>query len=222
VPRWAIAVAVVVALVPATYLTAHRAFHDSSATPGNRTTDLPIPPVSPSSAPSPTASPTSAPTSPAATPTPLPARLSAVPADAPRRITSGDLLDAGFDSAATRLDASSTSEVTRWESRGSPGSPGVDTVYVVGRVLADGDSAFAGLPELTTGDQVAIRTDSGTLTYTVTASTTKPEESLQADPLFTARAPGRLVLVGIRYDGSGNRVGQALVVTAELTGATRG
>jgi hypothetical protein len=215
VPRWAIAVAVIVALVPATYLTAHRAFHDTSATPRDHSTDLPIPPVSPAVPPSATPS-DSLTTGP---PSPTPKHLPAVPPDAPRRITSGDLLDAGFDSAGASLQTSSASEVTRWESRGSPGSPGTDTVYVTGRILTGSASAFAALPRLATGDTVAIRTDSGTMTYTVKASTEKAEAGLADDPLFTARTPGLLVLVGIRYDAPGERTGRAVVVTAELSAA---
>jgi hypothetical protein len=217
VPRWAIVVAIIVALVPATYLTAHRVFSDSTDTPGRASTDLPIPPVSPSRTPSAT------PTTPAATPsqTTAPATLPRVAPDAPRRLVAGSLVDTGFDSSVTDLDATSTSEVARWERRGSPGSPGTDTVYVVGRVYAGKDSAFAGLPRLRIGGTVSIRTDRGTMTYTVGAATLKPEADLRRDPLFTAHQPGRLVLVGIRYDAAGDRLAKALVVTAQLTGAKR-
>jgi hypothetical protein len=134
----------------------------------------------------------------------------------------GRLIDTGFDESVTDLDASSASEVARWDPRGSPGSPGTDTVYVIGRVYAGRDSAFAGLPRLARGATVSIRTDTGTLTYTVGASTLKAETGLRRDPLFTSHEPGRLVLLGIRYDASGHRLGKALVVTAQLTGATRG
>jgi hypothetical protein len=208
----------VVALVPATYLTAHRVFRDSSATPAGRTTDLPIPPVSLSATPT-GSTPSAVPTA-SATPAPAPAaQLPSVRVDAPRRITSGALLDAGFDSAVTRLDASSDAEVARWGERGSPGSPGTDTVYVMGRVRTDRDSAFAPLPRLVAGSTVSIRTDAGTMTYTVTRSALARHDSLGEDPLFTTHRPGRLVLVGIRYDASGNRLPEDLVVTAELSSA---
>jgi len=218
VPAWAIAVAVVAALVPATWLASQRVF-DSSGSPTHSSTDLPIPAVSPSTTgASPSATPTTvAPPSPQ-TPT-APARLPTVGADAPRRITAGSLIDSGFDSAVSTLDAASTSEVARLETRGSPGSPGTDTVYVIGKVVAGGDSAFARLPELPVGATVTIRTDRGTLTYTVGASTLKAESALAQDPLITEHAAGRLVLVGIRYAASGDRLRQALVVTAQLTGA---
>jgi hypothetical protein len=203
-------VALVAALVPATYLTAHRVFHDSSDPPVARTTDLPIPPVSASATPS-------------ATPAPAAATAEQPPSvrtDAPRRITAGDLLDAGFDSAVTTLDASSDAEVARWAPRGSPGSPGSDTVYVLGRVRTDRDSAFAALPRLVAGEKVSMRTDAGTMTYTVTDTGLAREDRLAGEPLFTTHEPGRLVLVGIRYDAAGERLPDALVVTARLTGAT--
>ena len=208
-------VAIVLALVPATALTARQVFDDPSS-PGAGSTDLPIPPVSPSAtAPTtrPSASPTATPTEPAVT-------LPRIRPDAPRRIMSGRLLDAGFDSSVTRLDASSDAEVARWDPRGSPGSPGTDTVYVIGRVRADGDSAFAGLPRLRAGARVSIRTDRGTLTYTVRSTSLEPAQGLAQTTLFRTHERGRLVLVGIRYDASGDRLARALVVTAELTGAT--
>jgi len=209
---------VVVALVPATWFTAQRVF-DGSDSPSHATTDLPIPAVSPSATPSSTPTPTATPPTPPATT--APPELTKVSPDAPRRIVSGTLIDSGFDSAVTTIDASSTSEVGRWESRGSPGSPGTDTVYVIGRTLADGSSAFAGLPRLKVGGKVSIRTDNGTMTYTVSASTLMPEAGLPKDPLFTEHVRGRLVLVGIRYDAAGDRLAKALVVTAQLSGAKK-
>jgi hypothetical protein len=215
-------VAIVLALIPATALTAKRVF-DTSSSPGGSSTDLPIPPVTPSAtAPSatPSATPGSKPsTAPSKGPT---VHLPKIAADSPRRITSAAAIDSGFDSSVTDLDASSDSEVARWDPRGSPGSPGTDTVYVIGRVRADGDSAFAKLPRLEAGSTVSIRTDNGTLTYTVRTTTLKQSSGLEHDPLFRTHKPGRLVLLGIRYDASGDRLAKALVVTAELTGAKRG
>lgn len=210
--------AVVLALVPATWLVAQRVF-DSPDRSGSHTTDLPIPPVSPSTTVTATPSATASAT-PSRTPSPKP-DLPRVGSDAPRRITSGSLLDAGFDNSVTSLDAASSSEVARLESRGSPGSPGTDTVYVIGKVFADGGSAFGDLPKIKPGAKVSIRTDNGTLTYTVSAASLKKESGLAALPLFRTREPGRLVLVGIRYDASGDRLPKALVVTAQLSGAKK-
>jgi hypothetical protein len=119
----------------------------------------------------------------------------------------------------TTLEPASTSEVARLASRGSPGSPATDTVVVVGKVLTGGDSAFADLPGLSTGSIVTIRTDAGTLTYTVSGSTLRPGSGLASDPLVTEHSPDRLVLVGIRYAASGDRLADALVVTAQLSDA---
>jgi hypothetical protein len=213
-------VAIVLALVPAAWFAAQRLL-DDPASPSRTATDLPIPPVSPSTtAATPTPGPT--PAAPSGTPSATPPRLAGVPTDAPRRIVAGNLIDSGFDNAVTTIVPATTGEVARWAPRGSPGSPGTDTVYVIGKVLAGGGSAFADLPRLKAGSKVTIRTDSGALTYTVSASTSKRESTLAADPLFTEHVAGRLVLVGIRYDASGNRLGQAVVVTAQLTGAERG
>ena len=218
VPRWAIVAAIVVALVPAVWFTAQRVV-DNAAAPTGNATDLPIPPVSPSTTP-PAPTPSSSAAAPTASPTPTPVPLTKVAADAPRRLVADSLLDTGFDSAVTTLEPSSTSEVARWESRGSPGSPGSDTVFIVGKV--DGSSsAFEKLPQVRPGTKVSIRTDSGTLTYTVTAVTLKSEASLVRDAVVTKRAPGRLVLVGIRYSATGVRQPQALVVAAQLSGAEK-
>jgi len=215
-------IAIVLALVPATAVTAKRVFGGSSS-PGGSSTDLPIPPVTPSAT-APNATPSTTPGSqPSKAPTKGPrADLPKIAADSPRRITAAGAIDSGFDSSVTDLDASSDSEVARWDPRGSPGSPGTDTVYVIGRVRADGDSAFAGLPKLKAGSKVSIRTDNGTLTYTVRTTTLKQSSGLDRDPLFRTHKPGRLVLLGIRYDASGDRLAKALVVVAELTGAKRG
>jgi hypothetical protein len=211
-------VAIVVALIPATYLTAHRVLSGSSAAPRDHSTDLPIPPVTPSSTPTPSTTPAATPSSTPSTPA---KSLPRIAPDAPRRLVAGSLVDTGFDASVTDLDATSASEVARWDPRGSPGSPGTDTVFVIGRVYAVKDSAFARLPRLRRGAAVSIRTDRGTMTYTVGAATLKPESGLRRDPLFTEHLPGRLVLVGIRYDASGDRLSKALVVTAQLTGAKK-
>ena len=205
------------ALVPALVIGAHRLLDskDSNGSPTARTTDAPIPPVtSPTSAAPPTPTPT-----PTATPAPAPKLPRVAPAQ-PRRITSGHLLDSGFDSAATTIEPSSRTEVARWEPRGSPGSPGTDTVYLVGEVHGT-DSGFGSLPDLTPGRKVSIRTDNGTLTYTVRAAGLEPASGLEQRALFKRHEPGRLVLVGIRYDDAGTRLTKALVVTAQLSGATR-
>jgi hypothetical protein len=209
----------VLALVPATWLTAQRVFDPAADSPQQRSTDRPIPPVSPR--PSPAATASASATSAVPSPTPSVTPLPRVAPDAPRRLVAGSLIDTGFDSAVTRLEAASSSEVARLETRGSPGSPGTDTVVVVGEVLTGRDSAFAALPRLRVGGTVSIRTDRGTMTYTVRAAVLQPRATLAANAVITDKMPGRLVLVGLRYAASGTRLDDALVVTAELTGARR-
>ncbi|MGY2874896.1 hypothetical protein ACVW00_002086 [Marmoricola sp. URHA0025 HA25] len=217
----AVVIAVVVALVPAAVLGArHLIGPGSKDAPSSRSTDLPIPPVTPSAtATTPTAGPSPTGPSPTGTAAAQP-HLPRVAAAAPRRVTAGGLIDSGLDSAVTTLEPASRSEVARWESRGSPGSPGTDTVYLVGEVHGTG-SAFAGLPQVSAGSKVSIRTDNGTLTYTVGRASQRAVTSLEQDPLFRTHKAGRLVLVGIRYDDSGDRLDKALVVTAQLSGAKR-
>jgi hypothetical protein len=204
----------VLALVPATWFDVHRLVAHPTSAPHDSASDLPIPPVSPRA----TTPATQAPTSSAPSPNP-PVRLPKVASDAPRRLQAGPLLDTGFDNAVTTLAPASTSEVARLQSRGSPGSPGTDTVVVVGKVMADGTGALGHLPQLTAGATVTIRTDSGALTYTVAAAVQRPVAGLESDPVIARQVPGRLVLVGIRYAASGDRLADALVVTARLTGA---
>jgi len=208
VPRRALIIAVILALIPATWITITRTLGDDDGPHTSQPTEKPIPPVSsgptrkPSSTPSVTAAPTGNP-------------LPRVAPDVPRRLTSGSVLDTGFDESVEpdgdSFTARTASEVARWGSRGEPGSPGTDTVYVVGRVENGG--AFEDLGSLRAGDSVSIRTDNGTLGYTVRAVSALPESGLVERSLFTAKAPGRLVLVGVR--GS-----DYLVVTAQLTAAT--
>lgn len=214
-PR-ALLLAAVVALVPALVIGGHRLL-DGDGPPASVASDLPIPPVT-TPAPSPTATPPA--TTPPAPTSAAPAPLRRVSPAPPRRLTSRTVIDSGFDSAVTTLEPASRSEAARLESRGSPGSPGTDTVYVVGEVHGQ-DSAFGGLPGLKAGAKVSIRTDNGTLTYTVKAATLVAADSLGKGPLFTRHHPGRLVLVGVRYDDAGNRQDKALVVTAELSAAKR-
>ena len=215
-PRWAWLLGVAVAVLPAGTIIGHRVWA-GTATSAVRSADQPIPPTTPAtSAPPATPSPAS---SPSGLPTTVASVRTTVAPDAPRRITAGRDLDSGFDSAVTTLDPASTGEVARWGARGSPGSPGTDTVYVVGSMRSGG--AFEPLARLKVGNHVSIRTDSGTLTYTVEATGQKHDAALLSDPLFTEHAPGRLVLVGIRYAASGARLPDALIVTAQLSSAEK-
>lgn len=206
VSRRALIVAVVVALIPAVWFTAERMVGDDDpTTPSASGTETPIPSVP--------AKPTTATPTPASPATPR--ALPRVAPDVPRRLTSGSVLDVGFDDSVEPdgdvIDARTSSEVSRWGSRGEPGSPGADTVYVIGRV-ADG-AAFEDLGRLRVGSTVTVRTDNGRLGYTVRSVASLPRSGAGDQAVFTARVPGRLVLVGVRDAGY-------LVLLAELTSAT--
>jgi hypothetical protein len=229
VSKRAVIVAAVVALVPAAVYGVHSTFGGSDSSGGHRPPSaLPIPPVTtPASTPS---SATTVPTTPVQTPTapvvspPKQPNLPRVAVDVPRRLLSSGLLNVGFDDSVEPTDgtfrARSTAEVARWGSRGEPGSPAKDTVYVIGKSYTKGVSAFDTLPRIRAGAKIVIRTDSGDLTYTVTSVATEPSAGLARTQLFTAKVPGRLVVVGLGYDRSGSLTGKAVVVVAEISGAT--
>lgn len=215
------AVTVCLAMVPLLWFAADRALDDTDTTPdrgalGDATT---TPTVTATPGATPTATPSK---KPSVTPTPKPSLPRVAPA-VPRRLAAGTFLDVGFDDSIEPRNgsfrAASTGEVARWGSRGLPGSPGTDTVYVVGSTRADGDSAFARLPRLKPGAMVTIRTDRGRLTYTVASAADRPTGGLAKNDAFAAKVPGRLILVGLRVDGSGDLTGRAYVVVATLTAA---
>ena len=186
--------------------------------------DHPAAPRPTSTSSAPVTTPTSHPTvhstpPPKATPTAKP--LPRVRPSPPRRLVVPGVLDVGFDDVVAPRNgvfrAASTAEVARWGGRGVPGSPGTDTVYVIGKASADG--AFARLGALHRGSRITLRTSTGVLSYTVQATTEAAAKGLTADASFKQRVVGRLQLVGIRYDAKGDRTGTILVVTARLTGA---
>lgn len=180
------------------------------------------PPTPATTAPS-TTTPTTPAVSPTPTSTPRPTAkpLPRVKPSAPRRLVAQGLFDVGFDSTVTPRNgvftAGSTAEVARWGGRGVPGNPSHDTVYLIGKVSADG--AFERLARLHRGGRLSLRTQTGLLTYTVHTTVARPAAGLTHTTVFTHHVPGRLVLVGIRYDSHGDRTGTIVVVTAQLTGA---
>lgn len=219
--RRSIAIAVAVALLPALWLGGQRVFGDDD---GTRRNDAPIPDVTSTRTPTATPTPTAAPS---ATPTATAASLPRVPASPPRRLTVRGL-DVGFDDSiedrAGGFQAASTAEAARWGSRGTPASPGTDSVFLIGKVYTQGASAFAGLGAVRAGDVVTLRTRNGdVLKYTVSSSASRPAAGMLKSAEFTEKKPGRLVLVGILFDGQdGQRTGQYLVVVAQLSSARRG
>ncbi len=217
-PSRTILITVVVAVLPALYFGIH-ALASSGTSTGPKSsppTRLPIPSatLTPTVTPTPTPTPTS---------TPAPPPLPRVKPDVPRRMSVAGVLDVGFNDAIQPRSGTFTitlaERVARWGSRGEPGSPGTDTVYVVGNV-AGASSAFQHLGRLHTGSRIVIRTDVGLLTYTVGTVAQHRASGLTSDPAFRARKPGRLVLVGLEYTGS-HRSRNVLLVTAQLSGARR-
>lgn len=204
-------IAIALAMVPLVWFAVERATDDPDQAPDRGA--LGVPTATASTTPSPTT--TRKPTR-AAEPV-LPRLAPAVP----RRLASGSLLDVGFDDSIEPRNgsfrAASTGEVARWGSRGLPASPGKDTVYIVGTTRPNGKGAFGRLPRLKPGAEVTIRTDRGRLTYTVVSAADRPTGGLANNDAFAARVQGRLILVGLRADRSGDATGRAYVVVATLT-----
>lgn len=209
-------------MVPLVWFAVDRATDDSDQTDDRGALGVPTASASVTTTPSPTATPkpTRKP-SPTTTPSGKPALPRLAPA-VPRRLASGSFLDVGFDDSIEARNgsfrAASTGEVARWGSRGLPASPGTDTVYVVGTTRPDGEGAFGRLPRLKPGAQVTIRTDRGRLTYTVVSAADRPTGGLAKNDAFAAKVPGRLILVGLRADRTGDPTGTAYVVVAQLSG----
>ncbi len=171
----------------------------------------------------PSDSPTEEPSgSPTETPDPSP-ELPALEAAAPARLSAEGLFDVGFDAATPGtdgvLEALSTDEVTRLEDRARPGQPTEDAVVVLGEDRYDSpDGAFNRLPDLEAGDEVVLTTEAGgRLVYTVEDSLTVAAAEVASTPAVRDLVPGRLVLVGLRYDENGSRGAEDLVVVARLT-----
>jgi hypothetical protein len=209
---------VFLAVVVALKVTVDR--NEVAARPAASTPSASSSPTTPSPSPPPTPAP-SASAAPTPSPTPTPALAKAQPAPA-RRIVVGDVVDTGFDEAVTpaedHLVPISPDEVARWAERGLPGNPATDTVVVVGSVREDQPTvAFARLEEAEKGDAVEVTTDEATLTYTVDSVQRRPVAD-QVDDRLLARNPGRLVLIGARYDGNGDRLTDDVFVVATLSG----
>lgn len=198
---WRPLIWILVALLPALALTGRALLQE----------DEPEPPIPPVSTPGTPATPT--------TPTrPLPQ----IAESQPRQLTSGQRIDVGFDNArepdsAGVFSAETDERVARWRSRAQPASPGQDTVVVTGRVKPG--ASLGRLGALTTGDRISIRTDNGTLVYTVQSNQVMDDDGLAQDPKLARQVPGRLVLVGNLYDSAGDRSGRSRVVVAVLTAA---
>lgn len=215
---WMLAIPVVIVLVAVAVLV-------SSKLNGNGK-PAPTPASSPTSYSTPT---TAAPsTSPTATPTasqtkrPAKPKPAAVAEDSPRRLRIGSLVDTRFGNALStttgRLIPGTPGEVQRVASRGTPGSPGTDTVVIIGAATTTGRGSFDDLGKVAVGSPAELDTYAGTLTYTIRNKSLVSPDAVLGLPRVSAHTPGRLVLVVAHYDG-GNRIGKDLVVIAQLTKA---
>lgn len=186
--------------------------------PAAAVTNSPTP--SPSAAASPSAvPPPSAKAKPSKAPAPT---ITAVPASPPHEITIGNLVTAGFsdsvDVVARHLIPKRTDKLQRLGTRGVPGSPGKDTVIVVGAANDRGTGVLDDLHQVRTGQTIALTTQTGTLTYKVTTVRhASPTAVLNLAQVREHRA-GRLVIDCANYVGP-NRTNSDLVVIAQLVKA---
>jgi hypothetical protein len=212
---WLLAIPLVIVLV-AVALLVSTALHGGDHAPKAPTTPS-VTPTTTTPGASPTATPTASHTKRAVQPKPA-----AVAADPPHRLLAGSVVDTGFGNALTttsgRLIPDAPGEVQRVASRGMPGSPGTDTVVIIGAATTTGRGSFDDLGKVTVGGTVELDTYAGTLTYTVRAKPLVSPDAVLTLPQVQAHRPGRLVLVVAHYD-NGNRIGKDLVVIAQLTKA---
>ena len=136
------------------------------------------------------------------------------------RIEIDDLVDTGFDAVVSpadgRLSPLSRDEVARWGERGLPGNPVTDTVVVVGSTR-DATASLWGLEQVRRGATITLTTSTGRLGYSVDSIRTISSTAGGTDPLMTAQVPGRLILLGARYDSAGVRADSDLVLVATLS-----
>lgn len=223
---WLWAIPIVVVVVVAAFLIPHLlGGGDNGQQPGKTAT--PAQNLSPSATPSGTPSTTQEPTATSSataptTPAPTPNPVAAAP---PRRLVVGNLVDAGFANAlqtrSGRLIPTTADQLQRLSSRGVPGSPGDDTVVVVGAASSTSTAsttAFDNLGSVRIGATVEVETYAGTLTYTVSSRTRHNPDTVLDMPSVRAHHRGRLVLVVAHYT-NGDRTGDDLVVVAQLTKA---
>ncbi|MEO5652014.1 MAG: hypothetical protein ABIN79_03630 [Marmoricola sp.] len=185
-------------------------------------------PVSPAPAisPSPSAS-TSASASPSSAPkaskSPSPSPGTDLPRLAPtsaRRLVIGSLIDSGFDAVVApiggRLSPRTRDAVARWGDRGLPGNPSDDTVVLVGSTR-DSTASLWGLEQVRRGATITLTTGNGLVSYVVDSRQTLSSTAAASSPLLQKVVPGRLVLLGARYDSAGVRAAQDLILVATLS-----
>lgn len=181
---------------------------------------------------SPTASPTASasvrPSAPA-TPSPSAPRTTAaptitkVPASPPHALSIGTTIsDAPFGSAVApvsgRLIPDAPEQLQRLSDRGIPGSPGTDTVVLVGASSTSGRGALDGIDDVRTGAQIVLETQNARLTYKITSATDVDADQVLTLPAVTEKHTDRLVIDCAHYDDA-HRVGSDRVLVATLVKA---
>ena len=148
-----------------------------------------------------------------AAPTGAPTVASVAPA-APQRMQVGDAPGVGFAEAVRpaggTVSPGSEDLFARLATRGQPGSPGRDTVVVLG-VAGSGGAGPFGTTALRPGAAVVVETSRGRLGYRIERSRRIGAQRLLADPALQGRVPGRLVLVAVHQDATrcAHRAGHA-------------
>jgi len=196
-----------------------------------RTTATPT--TSPTAAPSP--APTATPTAPASPSSSAPPhkrphkkakpRIAAIAASPPHEITIGSVVaNAGFGDALSAsngaLFPAGPTDLQRLSTRGTPGSPGTDTVVLVGAANDHGTGVLDDLDQVRTGEKVVLTTQTGVLTYRITELLHAAPSAVLGLSQVSAKVPGRLVIDRADYVNH-NRTGSDLVVVAQLVKAEK-
>ncbi len=225
VKPWLAAAAVVVIIVSVVlWFTVDKARHGSH--PGATSPTATASPTPSATPPAPSATPSttpSAPSTPSSKPKPRKRVITAVPDSPPHEISIGSVIqNAGFGSAisASRgyLFPAGPTDLQRLATRGTPGSPGGDTVVIVGASNDHGTGVLDDLDQVRSGEQIVLTTRTGTLTYRITELIHANANRVLDLPQVSARVPGRLVIDQANYVNH-NRSGQDLVVIATLVKA---
>jgi len=150
-------------------------------------------------------------------------KVTRVPASPPHAISIGrTVTSAPFGNALSptsgRLIPDAVDELQRLGDRGIPGSPGTDTVVLVGASSTSGRGALDGIDSVNRGDSIVLETQDAKLTYRVTITKDVAASAVLSLPAVTARRTDRLVIDCAHYDSS-QRTGEDRVLIATLVRA---
>jgi hypothetical protein len=149
--------------------------------------------------------------------------LTKAPASPPHAISIGRAIaNAPFGNALSptsgRLIPDAVDELQRLGDRGIPGSPGTDTVVLVGASSTSGRGALDGIDAVKRGESIVLETQDAKLTYRVTSTEDVAASSVLSLPVVTAKRTDRLVIDCAHYDNS-QRTGADRVLVAKLVKA---